>query len=114
MIIILLFVFLTIIIHKPSVTDIKEIENSKVKLNRGNYVFNLLNNLEEKPNSFIFGGSRSQAIRADSLNKKTNHEFDFFHFDSSTVYCFILYPLVSFLQNLYHLSLPCLWQLSLQ
>ena len=32
---------------------------------------------------FILGGSRSQAIRADSLNKKTNHEFNFFHFDSN-------------------------------
>ena len=81
---IFIFISFTIIIHKPHVTDIIKIEESKVKLNRGNYIFNLFKNLENKPNSFIFGGSRSQAIRADSLTKKTKNTFNFFHFDSSS------------------------------
>tara|TARA_B100001750_G_C15447343_1_gene566940 strand:+ start:346 stop:1347 length:1002 start_codon:yes stop_codon:yes gene_type:complete len=81
---IFIFISFTIIIHKPHVKDVIKIEESKVKLNRGNYIFNLFKNLDKKPNSFIFGGSRSQAIRADSLTEKTKNKFNFFHFDSSS------------------------------
>ena len=80
----LIFMMLTIIIHKPFTSNTHKIESSKVKLNRGNYIFNILESKKVKPNSFILGGSRSQAIRADSLTKKTKNKYNFFHFDSSS------------------------------
>ena len=83
-IIMFLFVLLTIIIHKPFTSNTKKIESSKVKLNRGNYILNILASKKVEPNSFILGGSRSQVIRADSLTRKTKNKYDFFHFDSSS------------------------------